>query len=228
LGNAAAARVGKIARQEVAAHQRAEHRHRQPAPCRPAGRIQAPAQVLGEQHERHYHQAHHGPDHQGQNKQYLIFVLLEPRRWVFPFPARHRIPVAHRIVHQPSKSVPRPAILSKLAALFLLGLLLQTTSHSQQLDLSTWFNFNPNGPVVAGSAVDASDLLVDSPGENPSTVIDRRGFGRASSDGHFQFTNTGSRAFGFLDLPTEATRNLLRFEPSCGSNIRAGRRPPTS
>ncbi len=42
--------------------------------------------------------------------------------------------------------------------------------------------------------MDASDLLVDVPGEDPAQVIDRRGFLVAAADGRFYFTNSGRRA----------------------------------
>ncbi len=57
-----------------------------------------------------------------------------------------------------------------------------------------WFPFSPAGPVAAGSAVDASDLLVDFAGEDVTQVIDSRGHLTAGSDGHFYFPNTGQRA----------------------------------
>src|SRR4051794_6109203 len=59
---------------------------------------------------------------------------------------------------------------------------------------SSWFPFSPSAPVAAGSAVDASGLLVDFPGEDPSSVIDARGHLYAANDGHFYFPGTGKRA----------------------------------
>ena len=65
--------------------------------------------------------------------------------------------------------------------------------------------------------MDASDLLVDYPGQNVSSVIDLRGRLHAADDGHFYFTGTGKRAkfFGpnfmvntifppFADAPQQA------------------------
>ncbi|MFL6465959.1 MAG: hypothetical protein ACJ73N_16310, partial [Bryobacteraceae bacterium] len=59
---------------------------------------------------------------------------------------------------------------------------------------TSWFPFSPSGPVAAGSAVDASGLLINDPGEDASTVIDKRGHLHAAGDGHFYFTGTGKRA----------------------------------
>jgi hypothetical protein len=59
---------------------------------------------------------------------------------------------------------------------------------------TNWFSFSPSAPVTAGSAVDASSLLVDYPGQDVSTVIDGRGHLHAAGDGHFYFTGTGKRA----------------------------------
>lgn len=77
--------------------------------------------------------------------------------------------------------------------LFLLSLLAASLP-AQQIDLTGWFPFNPVGPVAARTAVDASDLLVDVPGEDPAQVVDRRGFLVVGPDGHFYFSNTGRRA----------------------------------
>jgi hypothetical protein len=57
-----------------------------------------------------------------------------------------------------------------------------------------WFPFTLPWDDASKTAIDASDLLVDSPGQDPSTVIDARGFVRASRDGHFYFEKTGRRA----------------------------------
>ncbi len=65
---------------------------------------------------------------------------------------------------------------------------------SAALSATNWFPFSPSGPVAAGSAVDASGLLVDYPGQDVSTVIDGRGHLHAADDGHFYFTGTGQRA----------------------------------
>ncbi len=59
---------------------------------------------------------------------------------------------------------------------------------------SNWFPFSPSGPVSAGSAVDASVLLADYPGQDISHVIDARGHLYAGNDGHFYFPGTGKRA----------------------------------
>src|SRR3982751_963262 len=59
---------------------------------------------------------------------------------------------------------------------------------------SNWFPFSPSGPAAAGSAVDASSLLIDYPGQDVSTIIDARGHLHAAADGHFYFNGTGRRA----------------------------------
>ncbi len=59
---------------------------------------------------------------------------------------------------------------------------------------SGWFPFTVPWDDDVKTVTDASDLLVDYPGQDPSTVIDARGFVRAGSDGHFYFEKTGKRA----------------------------------
>ena len=59
---------------------------------------------------------------------------------------------------------------------------------------NSWFPFSPASPVAAGSAVDASNLLIDYPGQDVSRAIDSRGHLYAGADGHFYFTATGKRA----------------------------------
>ena len=72
-----------------------------------------------------------------------------------------------------------------------LGLLLLTGGPA--FPSSGWFPFSPSGPVLAGSAVDASTLLVDYPGQDASKVVDTRGHLYAAADGHFYFPGTGKR-----------------------------------
>jgi hypothetical protein len=48
--------------------------------------------------------------------------------------------------------------------------------------------------VAAGSAVDASAVLLGYPGQDVAGVVDSRDYLRTGSDGHFYFTNTGKRA----------------------------------
>jgi hypothetical protein len=55
--------------------------------------------------------------------------------------------------------------------LVILALLFCGSVAAQQIDLTGWFPFNPSVAVSAASAVDASDLLVDVPGEDPAQVI---------------------------------------------------------
>ena len=59
---------------------------------------------------------------------------------------------------------------------------------------STWFPFTLPWDDASKTVVDASDLLIDYPGQDPATVVDARGHLRAGSDGHFYFENTGRRA----------------------------------
>ncbi len=59
---------------------------------------------------------------------------------------------------------------------------------------SSWFPLTLPWEDSSKTLVDASDLLVDYPGQDPSTVIDSRGRLRASTDGHFYFEKTGKRA----------------------------------
>lgn len=57
-----------------------------------------------------------------------------------------------------------------------------------------WFPFTLPWDDGSKTVVDASGLLVDYPGQDPTTVIDSRGFVRARSDGRFYFSKTGKRA----------------------------------
>ena len=70
-------------------------------------------------------------------------------------------------------------------------LLLCSTAVSAQ---SGWFPLTLPWDDDSKTTIDASDLLVDFPEQNPAEVIDARGFVRAGSDGHFYFENTRKRA----------------------------------
>ena len=59
---------------------------------------------------------------------------------------------------------------------------------------SGWFPLTLPWDDDSKTTIDASDLLVDFPEQNPAEVIDARGFVRAGSDGHFYFENTRKRA----------------------------------
>jgi len=102
--------------------------------------------------------------------------------------------------------------------LVILALLFCGSALGQQIDLTDWFPFNPTVAVSAGSAVDASDLLVDVPGEDAAQVIDRRGFLMTAADGRFYFANTGRRARFF---GTNLTFNTC-FPPNADAPQRAG------
>jgi hypothetical protein len=57
---------------------------------------------------------------------------------------------------------------------------------------SSWFPFTLPWDDASQNAVDASDLLIDYPGQDPATVVDSRGHLRAGG-GHFYFEKTGKR-----------------------------------
>lgn len=59
---------------------------------------------------------------------------------------------------------------------------------------SNWFPFTLRWEDYSKTAIDASDLLVDLPGQDPATVVDSRGFLRAGADGHFFWEKTAKRA----------------------------------
>ena len=61
-------------------------------------------------------------------------------------------------------------------------------------DTTGWFPLTLPWDDASATLIDASDLLVDAPGEDPATVIDARGFVQTDADGHFRFANTGRRA----------------------------------
>ncbi len=59
---------------------------------------------------------------------------------------------------------------------------------------TSWFPFALPWDDDSKTVIDASDLLVDYPGQDPASVIDSRGFLRAGADGHFYWEKTGRRA----------------------------------
>ena len=61
-------------------------------------------------------------------------------------------------------------------------------------DTAGWFPFTLPWDDATATPIDASDLLLDQPGDNPATLIDHRGFVTTDPGGHFRFANTGGRA----------------------------------
>ena len=61
-------------------------------------------------------------------------------------------------------------------------------------DTTGWFPLTLPWDDVSVTPIDASDLLLDAPGDDPATIVDARGFVITDSDGHFRFANTGRRA----------------------------------
>ncbi len=84
----------------------------------------------------------------------------------------------------------RAVLSSSLLLTLVVGVLAPSFGTAQ----TGWFPFSPAGPVTAGSAVDASALLLDYTGQDVSTAIDGRGPLHTGSDGHFYFTGNGKRA----------------------------------
>jgi hypothetical protein len=66
--------------------------------------------------------------------------------------------------------------------------------HASAAAQSDWFPFTPPWDDDSKTAADASDLLLDYPGQDPAAVIEARGFIRTGPDGHFYFEKTGKRA----------------------------------
>ncbi len=59
---------------------------------------------------------------------------------------------------------------------------------------AVWFPLTLPWDDATATLIDASDLLGDRPGDDLSTVIDRRGFVVTDAEGHFRFSRTGRRA----------------------------------
>jgi hypothetical protein len=70
----------------------------------------------------------------------------------------------------------------------------QDQADSPATNTTGWFPFTLPWDDASATPVDASDLLLDAPGQDPATVIDTRGFVETGPDGHFHFANTGARA----------------------------------
>ncbi|MFN8487974.1 MAG: carbohydrate binding domain-containing protein [Caldilineaceae bacterium] len=64
----------------------------------------------------------------------------------------------------------------------------------QTTDKTGWFPFTPKGTDSTNTVISAADLLLDSPTDNPASVIDNRGFVTTDANGHFIFSKTGKRA----------------------------------
>ena len=63
----------------------------------------------------------------------------------------------------------------------------------QSTNTTGWFPFTPRGSDSVKTWTSAADLLLDSPTDNPATLIDRRGFVQTNANGQFTFSNTGKR-----------------------------------
>jgi hypothetical protein len=104
-------------------------------------------------------------------------------------------------------------MLKKIRPLFFF-LLLTPTVGSQ----SNWFPLTLPWEDNSKTVVDASDLLVDYPDQDPATLIDARGAVRAGADGHFYFEKTGKRArFWGVNFTFNAS-----FPPCPDEPLRAG------
>lgn len=83
---------------------------------------------------------------------------------------------------------------------------------------SPWFPLTLPWEDNSRAFIDASDLLVDYPGQDPATVIDARGRVIARPDGHFYFEKTGKRArFWGVNFTFNAS-----FPPCPDQPLRAG------
>ncbi len=81
LRDAAAAGIWKIAGQQDARGQCADHRQNETPPGRTSRRIHACAKVLGHVYEGDHHQADDGADDQRQQQEDLIFVIFVAASW---------------------------------------------------------------------------------------------------------------------------------------------------
>lgn len=63
----------------------------------------------------------------------------------------------------------------------------------RQTDTTGWFTFTLPWDDAASTVIDASDLLLDAPGDDPAALVDARGFVTTADNGHFIFSNTGQR-----------------------------------
>ncbi len=61
-------------------------------------------------------------------------------------------------------------------------------------DTTGWFAFTIPWADASRTYTDASDLLLDAPGQDAATLIASRGFVVTDANGHFIFSNTGQRA----------------------------------
>ncbi len=87
----------------------------------------------------------------------------------------------------------RPARLAVIfCSLFFVASIASATR--PQTDTTGWFPLTLPWDTAAFSYTDASDLLLDAPGQDPAAVIGNRGFVVADANGHFIFSNTGQRA----------------------------------
>jgi len=76
-------------------------------------------------------------------------------------------------------------------AIAVIGVLLLAPALQAQ---TSWFPFSLPWDDSSRTAIDASDLLIDYPGQDPAAVVESRGQLRAGADGHFYFEKTGKRA----------------------------------
>ena len=91
----------------------------------------------------------------------------------------------------------------------------------QTTNTTGWFPFTPQGSDSAKTWSSAADLLLDSPTDNPTTLIDQRGFVRTDANGHFVFSNTGRRVrFWATNIGASAA-----FPPSPNYPPQAGEAP---
>jgi hypothetical protein len=88
-------------------------------------------------------------------------------------------------------------------ALFVVFLLYVPSAFGQ----GDWFPFTLAWDDSSRTVIDASDLLIDYPGQDPAAVIDARGHLRAGGDGHFYFEKTGRRARSEPDSPCSIRLN---------------------
>ncbi|MFN8445786.1 MAG: carbohydrate binding domain-containing protein [Caldilineaceae bacterium] len=108
---------------------------------------------------------------------------------------------------------------SFLLAVALLNLSSISCVHAQEVNATDgWFSFTQSGSDSSDTPISAADLLVDQPGEDPATVIDKRGFVQVDGAGHFVFENTGQRVrFWGVNLAAGAA-----FPPSPAAPPRTG------
>lgn len=88
----------------------------------------------------------------------------------------------------PIAQVFRSLVLLSLLLSFVFAQPLPAVAHppqQQSTNTTGWFPFTPSGSDSVKTWTSAAALLLDSPTDNPATLIDRRGFVQTNANGQF-------------------------------------------